>query len=979
MRKQGRKIAFAMLFSMAVSLIAPSQMSALAAPKSFYYAEQQTSETIAELALEIGEQVDLKFKGVSDYKQYTNKWESSDKDVAVVDSAGNITARGKGTATIKYIVGDETVYTSNGVKVSVGEERNVTIGTAQTQALTAYSMDKGETINLKFYGLLDGAEDRYNCNWSSTDETVAVVSNSGKVVALKEGLTVIQVKLTNKTTGTEYNARPIALQVLSDEVVEVPTTTPTVKPTTVPTATATPTAKPTQPTTPTIIPTTTPAGEVVTYTAKQESDTCILLTFPQGAEYDVSDIILEKVISIESYTAKSPVDFSVAESNNNTEVRITPSQRMQNGEKYIVRLGESDTGKTIIARISVPTQVLVSFECLGKKDKAYAYDEEIGLEVPVQLSYRLESNGIDVTETYAGNGWITYELTKESEKFELIGDILNFSEPTTATLKVTFTYYDENDNEKTVTSRKTINAAKLPKYSITGVEKWTIVDAKTTTIDWNNPTHAIIAGTESPKVVALIADSYGYLYCTDERFVDTQNGIYSIDDYQGLFATMGYSMEFNIINGAQEFLVFPDGELYTYEQVSTALVGLNIYNNGFNENSNYKKQDPLNVEIKAPGKLSTIQLKEDSVTLSVDALPEFKEQFCEAEVEIELKDQYGRDWTGDYNFELSSNVTAINQALDGTENAPAYLEGTTLHINAAEIYDIARKTSVTFTVKETSTTTKRQDTINVSLKSLKTSDGEIKITSWDVAMQENAIKIGDTVPDTLVQSANLEIYKLSNSAKVGLFNDASKIKIQDKVNYKFTTDNCVADEFYILVTGPDGKPVKAAEDANSLGVWVDENGVKINVAAQETSGSLVLEALEAGKYSVKVTKIESVDRVVKTTPKTLSFTVTDNTKEVKLRSFKSKQTSIVVDGEDDLENVRKIIVELFTFNLGGKSWTTLTEDMILDVDYLFQKHSSNKNYIIIKTIEFAIPYGEDSFMSYKKTVELQKAIQVGVE
>ena len=239
MRKQGRKIAFAMLFSMAVSLVAPSQMSALAAPKSFYYAEQQTSETIAELALEIGEQVDLKFKGVSDYKKYTNKWESSDKDVAVVDSAGNITARGKGTATIKYIVGDETVYTSNGVKVSVGEERNVTIGTAQTKALTAYSMDKGETINLKFYGLLDGAEDRYNCNWSSTDETVAVVSNSGKVVALNEGLTVIQVKLTNKTTGTEYNARPIALQVLSDEVVEVPTTTPTVKPTTVPTATPT--------------------------------------------------------------------------------------------------------------------------------------------------------------------------------------------------------------------------------------------------------------------------------------------------------------------------------------------------------------------------------------------------------------------------------------------------------------------------------------------------------------------------------------------------------------------------------------------------------------------------------------------------------------------------------------------------------------------------------------------------------------------
>ena len=45
MRKQIKKIAFSVFLSMAVSLVAPSQMSALASTKTFEYAEEKTGES----------------------------------------------------------------------------------------------------------------------------------------------------------------------------------------------------------------------------------------------------------------------------------------------------------------------------------------------------------------------------------------------------------------------------------------------------------------------------------------------------------------------------------------------------------------------------------------------------------------------------------------------------------------------------------------------------------------------------------------------------------------------------------------------------------------------------------------------------------------------------------------------------------------------------------------------------------------------
>ena len=120
MKKHFKSVSLALMFAMAVSLIAPAAKVAHAAEqKTFTYAEQVTGDSVTTLVMDIGEKVDLKFNGVSNWNTYTYKWVSSNTKVAVVDSAGVITAIGTGVATVKLTVsgGDGTQYTSTGVTV----------------------------------------------------------------------------------------------------------------------------------------------------------------------------------------------------------------------------------------------------------------------------------------------------------------------------------------------------------------------------------------------------------------------------------------------------------------------------------------------------------------------------------------------------------------------------------------------------------------------------------------------------------------------------------------------------------------------------------------------------------------------------------------------------------------------------------------------------------------------------------------------
>ncbi|MCM1132323.1 MAG: Ig-like domain-containing protein [Ruminococcus flavefaciens] len=104
-------------------------------------------------------------------------WRSSDKSVAVVDGEGNITAVGKGTCTVSA-ESNGTVYHITVVSDYEYQEPEITEVHIGDMTLTNQSFV--QTIK---FDVPDGTEIKY----SSTDESVAVVSADGTVTAKGEG------------------------------------------------------------------------------------------------------------------------------------------------------------------------------------------------------------------------------------------------------------------------------------------------------------------------------------------------------------------------------------------------------------------------------------------------------------------------------------------------------------------------------------------------------------------------------------------------------------------------------------------------------------------------------------------------------------------------------------------------------------------------------------------------------------------------
>ncbi|MDD3363018.1 MAG: Ig-like domain-containing protein [Hespellia sp.] len=123
----------------------------------------------------------------------TATWESSDEKVATVAN-GEITAVGKGTATITAKVGAFTATC------------DVVVNVPLKQILldpTSLTMMKGETKPaLKVNYLPLDTDDSKTVTWTSSDNTIATVSNIGVVKALKKGTVTITATGANDIKGT---------------------------------------------------------------------------------------------------------------------------------------------------------------------------------------------------------------------------------------------------------------------------------------------------------------------------------------------------------------------------------------------------------------------------------------------------------------------------------------------------------------------------------------------------------------------------------------------------------------------------------------------------------------------------------------------------------------------------------------------------------------------------------------------------------
>lgn len=979
MKKQLRKIALAVIFSMVAAVFAPANQVAFAATKTFTYAEQNSGDKVTTLFMDKGEKVDLKFNGVSNWKTYTYKWASSNSKVAVVDSAGVITAIGNGIATIKLTIsgGDGTQYTSAGVTVYVGQKQEVTIGTAATDEIKSYTVEMGKSVILKANGIKDNVGDRYTFNWSSTDTSVAKVSNNGVITTVAPGLTVVQLSVTKKFSGEVMQATPIAVLVTASGASK-PVATATPVPTKAPSATATPT--PTKAPNATATPTPIPSNG--TYTIAITSDRSITLTFKDKVTYTEKDVEFNQVIEAGNEDILIKQDIESVELDVTGKIMTITLEDVLTNDRYNVQVGATDKGTTFPVSIGAPNRMEVVYSCLGQDGVAYAYDDEVGIDVPVNLSYKLFYNTIDVTETYQNEGYVSYELISptNSEYVMMTGEQLYFyAAKLTAVVQANYTYYTNSGAEKELTATAKMTVKELGDYKITHVANWTIIkDDTTTTIDWNNPVKSVVAGQTGYKIVALLADSYGNFYSTDDRGVNRAKNIYSVNDTDTLFGMKGYTIAFNPSND-DNYYVDSSGNLYTYAADSRAAAYITLYNPD-EYSSGERTLAAWQFTILAESKLNSVQIEETNVTLLTQALNN-PERFCEADLVIKLVDQYGEPWTGTPNLEVSSSVAALNTFIS---DVATLQEGNAdgewiLHVDGQAISESVRNTSVSFIV--TDYDTKKKDSVVVYLKNPAV-NYDITIGSWDVGMKEDVISFGEGDLTDIYAQAEIEIYQISKngSYRVGLLDNTTKdeygndtrVRLQTTITPTFTSSNCNVGDIFVLVLGPDGKIVS---EADGMGLGVNLTNGKVTVTVTDSRSSSIT-SLAEGKYTVRVTKINKFNgsTPVKLT-KTTTFTVVDNTKDVTISGYNNnRRTSQTVYGAND-DTFKDIVLELFDFDLGGTAWKNVTRDMITNVECTAQ--GSAGAYKII-SIEFAVPAGEGNVVSYKKTVKVNQTVYTGV-
>ena len=133
-------------------------------------------------------------------------WSSDDEDVATVDENGEVTAIGGGTATITATAGTASATCEVTVTVSA---------TGVTLNKTTLTLEKGKTDTLK--ATVAPTDNTDEVVWSSSDEDVATVDESGKVTAIGGGKAIITAKAGDKSATCEVTVTVSATGVKLDK------------------------------------------------------------------------------------------------------------------------------------------------------------------------------------------------------------------------------------------------------------------------------------------------------------------------------------------------------------------------------------------------------------------------------------------------------------------------------------------------------------------------------------------------------------------------------------------------------------------------------------------------------------------------------------------------------------------------------------------------------------------------------------------
>ena len=154
-----------------------------------------TSVTLNKTSITLTEQETFQLSASVSPDNATDKtvaWSSSNTAIATVSNNGLVTAVKEGTATITAKAGDKTAT------CTVTVSKKVIPVTAITLNKTSLALAEQETFQLSASVSPDNATDK-TVTWSSSNTSVATVSNNGLVTAVKEGSTTITAKAGDKT------------------------------------------------------------------------------------------------------------------------------------------------------------------------------------------------------------------------------------------------------------------------------------------------------------------------------------------------------------------------------------------------------------------------------------------------------------------------------------------------------------------------------------------------------------------------------------------------------------------------------------------------------------------------------------------------------------------------------------------------------------------------------------------------------------
>ena len=172
-----------------------------------------------EMELTEGESAQLKATvSPEDASDKSVKWTSSDEKVATVDNAGKVTAVAPGTVKITVTTTDGNKETSCSITVSANKipVEEVSLDKNEVEIIM------GESAQLTATVTPEDATDK-SVAWSSSDESIATVDETGKVTALKVGSATIKVKTTDggKEASCDVTVTPIPVEGVTIEPTQV--------------------------------------------------------------------------------------------------------------------------------------------------------------------------------------------------------------------------------------------------------------------------------------------------------------------------------------------------------------------------------------------------------------------------------------------------------------------------------------------------------------------------------------------------------------------------------------------------------------------------------------------------------------------------------------------------------------------------------------------------------------------------------------